>query len=154
MSIRWKHKEDAGYRHNGILFSQQKEWDDAKGSNLIGSRDYHPKWRESEREKTNTTCHLYMGSKIWYKSTYLQIKNRLTDIENRLVVANEEECEFGINRGKLLYVGWVNNKVLLYSTGNYIQYPVTNHNEKEYEKEYTSIFCCSVCWTDEINTTL
>ena len=71
-----------------------------------------------------------MGSKIWYKSTYLQIKNRLTDIENRLVVANEEECEFGINRGKLLYVGWVNNKVLLYSTGNYIQYPVTNHNEK------------------------
>ena len=27
------------------------------------------------------------------------------------------------------------NKVLLYSTGNYIQYPVINHNGKEYEKE-------------------
>ena len=28
-----------------------------------------------------------------------------------------------------------NNKVLLYSTGNYIQYPILNHNGKEYEKE-------------------
>ena len=27
------------------------------------------------------------------------------------------------------------NKVLLYSTRNYIQYPVTNHNGKEYKKE-------------------
>lgn len=26
-------------------------------------------------------------------------------------------------------------KVLLYSTGDCIQYPVTDHNEKEYEKE-------------------
>ena len=32
------------------------------------------------------------------------------------------------------------NKVLLYSTGNYIQYPVINHNGKEYEKEY--IYMC------------
>ena len=30
----------------------------------------------------------------------------------------------------------INNKVLLCSTGNYIQYPVLNHNGKEYEKEY------------------
>ena len=29
----------------------------------------------------------------------------------------------------------MNNKVLLYSTGNYIQYPVRNHNGKQYEKE-------------------
>ena len=28
----------------------------------------------------------------------------------------------GISRGKLLYIEWVNNKVRLYSTGNYIQY--------------------------------
>ena len=27
-----------------------------------------------------------------------------------------------------------NNEVLLYSSGNYIQYPVINHNGKEYEK--------------------
>ena len=41
--------------------------------------------------------------------------------------------ESGISRGKLLYIGWINNKVLLYSTGNYIQYPVTNHDGKAYE---------------------
>ena len=35
----------------------------------------------------------------------------------------------------LSYVEWINNKALLYSTGNYIQYPVMNHNGKEYEKE-------------------
>ena len=32
--------------------------------------------------------------------------------------------EFGISRCKLLYIEWINNKVLLYSTGNYIQYSV------------------------------
>ena len=40
--------------------------------------------------------------------------------------------EFGISRYKLLYIKQINNKVLLYSTGNYIQYPVINHNKKEY----------------------
>ena len=47
-----------------------------------------------------------------------------------------KDWEFGMNRGKLLYIGWINNKVLLYSTGNWIQYPVTNHHGKEHEKEY------------------
>ena len=45
------------------------------------------------------------------------------------------DWEFEISRCKLVYMGWVNNKVLLYSTGNDIQYPVINHNGKEYEKE-------------------
>ena len=39
-----------------------------------------------------------------------------------------KDWEFGISRGKLSYIEWINNKVLLYSTGNYIQYPVINHN--------------------------
>ena len=71
---------------------------------------------------------------IWHKWTYLRNRNRLTDIENRLVVANGGrgmDWEFGIGRCKLLYIGWINNKILLYSTGNYIQYPGINHNGKE-----------------------
>ena len=44
---------------------------------------------------------------------------------------------FGIRRCKLLYVGWINNKVLLYSTGNYIQYLMINHNGKQCEKGFT-----------------
>ena len=46
------------------------------------------------------------------------------------------DWEFGISRYKLVYIGQRSNKVLPYSTGNYIQYPVINHNGKEYEKEY------------------
>ena len=45
------------------------------------------------------------------------------------------DWEFGISGCKLLYIEWINNKVLLYSTGNYIQYHVISHNGKEYEKE-------------------
>ena len=60
------------------------------------------------------------------------------DIENRLVVAKGEEVgggmewEVGVNRCKLLNMEWI-NKALLYSTGNYIQYPMINHNGKEYK---------------------
>ena len=32
----------------------------------------------------------------------------------------EKDWEFEISRCKLLYIEWINNKVLLYSTGNYI----------------------------------
>ena len=40
--------------------------------------------------------------------------------------------EFGIGRCKLLHLECINNKVLLYNTGNYIQPPGINHNGKEY----------------------
>ena len=42
-----------------------------------------------------------------------------------------------VSRGKLLYIRWINNKVLLYHTGNYIQYPATNHNGKAQERIHT-----------------
>ena len=50
----------------------------------------------------------------------------------------------GVCRWKLLYREWVNNEVPLYRTGNHIQYPVINHNRKEYEKEYMCVHVC-VC---------
>ena len=54
-------------------------------------------------------------------------------------------------RCKLLYIEWINNKVPLPSTGNYIQCPVINHNGKEYEKECICI-TESLCCTAETNT--
>ena len=42
------------------------------------------------------------------------------------------DWEFGTSRCKLLYIERINNKVLLYSTGNYIQHLVINHNGKEF----------------------
>ena len=78
-----------------------------------------------------------MKSKIWHKGTYLLNRNTVTDIGNRLVVAKGEgiqgrmEWEVEVSRYKPLYTEWI-NKVLSYSTENYIQYPMINHNGKEY----------------------
>ena len=83
------------------------------------------------------------------------------DIENRPVVAKGEgggrgeDWEVGVSRCNLLYTGWTNNKVLLYNTENYIQYPMINHNGKIYFKKriyvcITELLCC----TAEINTIL
>ena len=41
------------------------------------------------------------------------------------------DWEFGVSKCKLLRLEWL-NKVLLYSTGNYIQYPGIDHDGKEY----------------------
>ena len=45
-----------------------------------------------------------------------------------------DRVEDGISRCKLLYTEWIRTKILLYSTGNYIQYPMICHNGKEYRK--------------------
>ena len=50
------------------------------------------------------------------------------------------DLEFGISRCKLVYIEWISNKVLLYSTGNCIQDPLISHNGKEYEKEYIHMY--------------
>ena len=42
--------------------------------------------------------------------------------------------EIGVSSCKLLRLEWINNKVLMYSTGKCIQYPVISHNGKEYKK--------------------
>ena len=53
---------------------------------------------------------------------YLQNRNRLRDIENRLVVAkcevegSEMDGEFGIPRCKLLPLEWISNEVLAKGT--------------------------------------
>ena len=66
------------------------------------------------------------------------MKHRLTNIENGLVAAKGVEVdggkdwEVGISRCKLSYIEWINSKGLLHSTGDYIQYPLMNHNGKEY----------------------
>ena len=61
-------------------------------------------------------------------------KQRLTDIENKLMIIKGERGEginlkFGINMYTLLYIKQINNKDLLHSTGSYIQYLVINYNE-------------------------
>jgi len=48
--------------------------------------------------------------------------------------------EFGESRCKLVDVNWIKNKVLQYSTRNYVPYRVTNGNGKKYEKECVNVY--------------
>ena len=62
----------------------------------------------------------------------------------------------------LLCMEWMNNKVLLYSMGNYIRYPMINHNGKKIKRMCVCVCVCvcvcivveSLFCTVEINTTL
>ena len=67
---------------------------------------------EVSQRKTNIIWyHLYVGSKKWYKWTDLQNRNRLIDIENKLMVTKGERRgwgginqEFGINKYTHYYI--------------------------------------------------
>ena len=79
------------YIYNGILLSHKKEWNNAICRNMDGSRDYHIKWSKPERERRMSYDTAYMWNlKKRYKWTYLQNKNRPTDIENKLMVTKGE----------------------------------------------------------------
>ena len=64
------------------------------------------------------------------------------------------EWEFSVSRCKFTY-RMDKYKVLLCSTGNYIQYPVINHNGKEYEKRmYMGIIAEILPCASEMNAAL
>ena len=63
----------------------------------------------------------------------LQNRYRLTDVEDRLVVAKGQgasgmDGEFGVSRCELFHFEWISHEVLLSSTGNYIQSLGTEHD--------------------------
>ena len=66
-------------------------------------------------------------------------------METGRVFTKEQTVELSFKEGvsldvSFLYIEWINNKVLLYSTENYIQYPMVNHNGKEYLKKRMCIY--------------
>ena len=77
------------------------------------------------RQRRDILWHsLYVEStKKWYKWTYLQNRNKLTDLEKELTVPKGEEWgegivrEFHINIGTLLYLKWITNKDLPLAQG-------------------------------------
>ena len=53
--------------------------------------------------------------------------------------------EAGVSRCNHLHIEWINNKVLLYSSEDHLQYLMINHNKKEYKNVYIRIaglLCC------------
>ena len=138
------------YVHNGILLSCKKECSNTICSNRDTTRDYHNEWNKS---KTNIMWyHFYVQSKTWHKWACLQ-NSSLADTERGLKVAKGEgtgggtEWEVGISRCKQVSTGRINDKVLLYGTGNDIQYSVINHNRKDTKK---NIY---ICMTESLHCT-
>ena len=89
-------KEGMVHIYNGILLSHKKEWNNAICSNMDGPRDCHTEWSKSEKDKymISLICGIL---KKCYKWTYLQNRNRVTDVRKKLMVTRGEWRVGGIN---------------------------------------------------------
>lgn len=114
------------------------------------TRDYHTKQSQSEREKTNIVLyHFYVTQNVTHELIYknrnrLRRGKRFVVVKGRWVQEGQDQ-EFGINRGKTVYIGWING-AKFYCTG---QCPEINHNCKE------CAYMCKICnfhCNTEINT--
>ena len=80
------------------------------------------------------------------------------DIETRDLKLRRKEINCGDKTKRQVVM--INDKILLYSIGNYIQYPGINHNGKEYKNmkkknAYIYIYITeSLCCITDIGTTL
>ena len=138
---------------------------------MDATRDCHTKWRKSEKDKYHISL-IYGIQNVTQMNLSAKEKETQTKKTNLGLPRGRKSgggtCwEFGISRCKLyiyIYIyrererererEWL-NKVQLYSTGNYIQYPVIHYNGKECV--YIYIYIClteSLCCRAEINTTL
>ena len=119
-----------------IMALHKKEWHNAVCTNMDATRDYHTKWRKSERERQTSYDATYMWTLKY--DTNEPIHETETNHGHREQAGScqgrglgRKEWSAGVSRYKLLYIGWI-NKVLLHSTENCIQYPIIDHNGKEY----------------------
>ena len=62
--------------------------------------------------------------------------------------------EFGVGGCKLLHLEWISNRVLLYSTGNYVQSFALEHDGGQYEKKKNICMTRSLFYTTEIEEIL
>ena len=79
---------------------------------------------EVRKRKIQTIYHFFVESKMWHKWTYLQNRNRSQPWSEDLWIPGRSgggsgmDREFGVRGCKQLHMEWMDNSVLLYSTGN------------------------------------
>ena len=86
-------------------------------------------WVRPQKEK-NKTNELIYETDSWIQRTHLWLPGGGGG-------GSGMDWEFGANRCKLLCLEWINNKVLLYSTGNDIWSPGRDHDVKGCKKGCT-----------------
>ena len=96
---KWIGKEDVVHIYSGILLCHKEEQNWVIGRDVDGPRDCHTEWSESEREKNLLYINAYMWNlkKNWYRWSYLQSRNRDTDIENKRMGTKGERGDGGMN---------------------------------------------------------
>ena len=129
---------------------------------MDGPRDDHMKSERKRQIPYDTTSIWTLkcdtNKPIYEIETESQIQRTDLSLSRGRESGRWKGWEFGISRCKLLDIlGWINNKVLLYDTGNYIQSLVINHYGKDYEKEYIYIYthmcvhiCMYICITESL----
>ena len=88
--------------YNGILLSHKKDWNWVICRDVDGPRDCHIEWSKSEREKQILYINAYLWNlEKWYRWSYLQSRNRDTDVEDKCVhtkgeggVEELEDCDW------------------------------------------------------------
>ena len=84
---------------------------------------------KSERKRQISCDIIYMWNLKYDTNEHICKREIESQTENRLVVFKGEgleegmELEVGVSRHKLLHIKWINNKVLLYSTGKIYSIP-------------------------------
>ena len=88
---------------------------------------------------------LDQSAKVGKKPTVLYVRIRHTHTYTHTHVDLHMNWEFGTSRCKLVCIGGIDKKSLLYSTGNFIKYPVMKHNGKNMKKNVCVCVCVCVC---------
>ena len=91
---------------------------------------FEVKWMDIERGRQILNNITYKWNLKYYANQHIYKTKKDSQIQRTNFWLprsgmGRKDWEFGII--KLLYIRWINNKVLLYSTGNYIQYHLTIH---------------------------
>ena len=74
------------YTHKGLLLSHEQGWASAIHSNMDIPRDYHTKWSKPDRERQIPYDTASMGNLKKDANNLHTKRNRLEDIENKLMV--------------------------------------------------------------------
>ena len=111
-------KEDAVHIHNGILPNHLKEWNKAICSNMDGPRACYTQWSKSDREAEISYHIPHMWNlkrndtnELTYKTETHRLRKWTRGCQGEGIVE-----DFGKVMYTLLYLKWITNKKLLYST--------------------------------------
>ena len=126
--------------------------------NMDRPRDCHTEWSQAKRN-IRWYCIYAQSRKKWWK--YLQNRNGLTDLENKLMVTKDEDWgegiarEFGMHLHTLLHLTRITNKELLYSTGTLLNVMWPTKREKNLKRsEYMYINWITLLYTSSYHNTV